>query len=80
MSGSYRSGLNGGYGDPSWAKKLRQACDLIHEVTLEVYQCAGEEDQSDNAADDGGLAEKLSLAVRLIEEELPKPKEAPDVK
>lgn len=29
----------------------------------------------DNAADDGGLAEKLSLAIRLIEEELPPAKE-----
>lgn len=78
MAGSYRGDLNSGH-MPEWESELLEACIRIEGIVARVYAVAYEEDQTDNAADDGGLAEKLSLAARLVREELPKrPKEAPD--
>lgn len=71
MGSSYRSDLNRGH-MPGWEYRLRTACKAIASVIDEVQDCIGDETQYDNAAADGALAEKLGLAKRLIEEELPK--------
>ncbi|KKK90750.1 hypothetical protein LCGC14_2719920 [marine sediment metagenome] len=70
MGSSHRSDLKNGH-MKTWEGKLQQACDLIREVAREVWEYACEGDQFDNSADDGALAEKLKLAARLVEEELP---------
>ncbi len=49
---------------------MREAIAKIEFVIEEVYEC--DSGQSDNAKDEGALAEKLYLAKRFIEEELPK--------
>jgi len=71
MGSSYRSDLNGGR-MKSWENELRQACQHIQNVISEVWDCIGSDGQYDNAADDGGLAERLSIAKQFIEDELPK--------
>lgn len=70
MSGSLRSELHRG-GLKSWAIKLKAAESLIGQVITEVYSGIGEDGQYDNAGDDGGLAERLSIAKQLISETMP---------
>ena len=53
-----------------WEEPLREAIAKIEFVIEEIYEC--DSGQSDNAKDEGALAEKLYLAKRFIEEELPK--------
>ena len=72
MGSSYRQDLNGG-SMKEWEHKLREACRLIDEVRDDISDCIGEDGQFDNAADDGALREKLWIARRFIEEELPTP-------
>ena len=71
MGSSYRSDLNGGYMS-EWEKPLREACDKISFVISAVYEVLSDTGQFDNAADDGGLIERLSIAKEFIENELPK--------
>ena len=52
-----------------WETPLREAIEKIEWVIQEVYDC--DSGQMDNAKDEGALAEKLYLAKRFIEEELP---------
>ncbi len=73
MGSSYRSDLNGGQ-MKEWEGKLRQAVALVREVENEVYETIGSDGQYDNAADDGGLVERLGIAIQFIEGELPKVK------
>ena len=70
MGSSYRSDLNRGE-LPVLSGKLKEASNLIGESIKEVFELISDETQYDNAGDTGGLAEKLSLAKRLIDEELP---------
>jgi hypothetical protein len=76
MGSSYRSDLNSGR-MTDWEAKLRQATTLVKEVISDVWECIGSDGQSDNAADDGGLAERLGIAVGFIEGELPNDKQKP---
>lgn len=77
MGSSYRQDLNSGYMG-IWETPLREAIDKIRFVITAIYESIGDDGQFDNAADDGGLAEKLSIAVRFIEEELPKSEKPKD--
>lgn len=70
MGSSYRSDLKRG-GMPDWEAPLREAVRLVRIVIGEVWETIGGDGQYDNAADDGGLAERLGIARRLIEGELP---------
>jgi len=69
MASSYRQDLKSGR-MKEWEEPLREAIAKIEFVIEEVYEC--DSGQSDNAKDEGALAEKLYLAKRFIEEELPK--------
>jgi hypothetical protein len=70
MGGSYRAFLKNG-DMPRWEEPLRRIVGDLDTVLASIYESASEEDQYDNAADTGGLAEKLSIARRFITEELP---------
>ena len=70
MGSSYRQDLNCG-SMKEWESQLREASDILKRVIDSVYECACEEDQTDNAADDGALTETLRIAKRLIDDELP---------
>lgn len=74
MGSSYRGDLNAGR-MKDWEEKLCVACNNIEAVCKEIWEGIGGDGQFDNAADDGALQEKLALAKRLIEEELPKKEE-----
>lgn len=74
MGSSWRSDLNSGR-MPEWEVDLRKAVALVRSVQCRVYEVIGENGQYDDAADDGGLAERLGIAVGFIEGELPKKKE-----
>lgn len=69
MASSYRQDLKSGR-MKEWEEPLREAIAKIEFVIKEIYEC--DSGQSDNAKDEGALAEKLYLAKRFIEEELPK--------
>ena len=69
MASSYRQDLKNGR-MKEWEEPLREAIAKIEFVIKEIYEC--DSGQSDNAKDEGALAEKLYLAKRFIEEELPK--------
>lgn len=62
MGSSYSDDLYRG-SMKEWEGKLRSAIELIRAVQTEVY---------DNAGSDGALAERLSIAVEVIETALPK--------
>lgn len=70
MGSSYRDDLNCGL-MPEWETKLRQAIEIIREVSDEVAECIGSDGQYDNAADDGALREKLWEAMGILRRELP---------
>lgn len=71
MGSSYRSDLKSG-GMKAEEAKLREAVRLIREVAYGWGEGVGDGGQFDNAADDGGFIERLYIASRLVEEELPK--------
>lgn len=75
MGSSFRSDMRSG-GMEEWETPLRQACAIIRNIEDRVYRCIGDNGQYDDAGDDGALAEKLAIARRLIEEELPAPRPA----
>lgn len=75
MGASDRQMLKGGMW-PEMESRLRDVSDRLGGCISEVYDGAMEEDQTDNAADTGALAEKLSIARRFILEELPDRKAA----
>jgi hypothetical protein len=52
-------------------KLLREASERLTEVITLLYDEMASEDQTDNAADDGGLVEMLMLARNLINDEIP---------
>ena len=68
MGSSYRRALKRGDMPELETKILKAAC-LLREAQIDVHRLAAEEDQYDNAADCGGLAEVLGLAAELIERE-----------
>ncbi|WP_372937545.1 hypothetical protein [Seonamhaeicola sp.] len=68
MASSYRQDLKNGRMQ-EWEKPLREAIQKIEFVIEEIYNC--DSGQTDNAKDEGALSEKLYLAKRFIEEELP---------
>lgn len=70
MGSSYRSDLKSG-GNKEWQEKLERAVQDVHSVIHDIYDACDESNQFDDAADDGALAQKLSIAVELIESELP---------
>jgi len=75
MGSSYRQDLKSG-DTHDWESKLREACAILENVSREIFDVACDEDQTDNAADDGGLAEALRIAARIIKDLLPKDREA----
>lgn len=75
MGSSYRSELKSGW-VKEWEGPLREAIAIIDGVIARVSEVIGDDGQYDNAADDGGLIEKLYLAKRFILEELPESSDA----
>lgn len=71
MGSSYRSSLKRGDLE-SVEKPLREACVLIREALRQMWDCMSMEDQTDNAASDGGFCERMGIALEFIEGELPK--------
>lgn len=72
MGASDRQMLKGGMW-PEMEAELRLIATRLNSCISDIYGGAMEEDQTDNAADTGALAEKLSIARRFILEELPDP-------
>ena len=70
MGSSYRSDLKAGF-LTEWQGKLQSACALILDVRREASSALADEGQSDNAAETGGLLERLDIAYELIMAELP---------
>ena len=70
MSSSYRSDMADGL-CAEWSEPLRDCVDTLYRIAAEVRDCACEEDVSEDAADDGGLFERLSIAAQLINAVLP---------
>lgn len=70
MGSSYRSDLKAGQ-MPTEEAKLREAVRLIREVARDWWEYVGTDGQYDNAADDGGLIERLGIAADFVEGELP---------
>lgn len=70
MGSSVRSELKHG-NQPQWELKLREAALKVSEVIRDVYEYMSDDLDYDNTADNGGLAERLSIAKDLIMAELP---------
>lgn len=71
MSGSYRDALTSHMMD-HWEQPLREALNILQDITAKVWEASHDEDQYDNAADTGALASLLGLACHIIRRELPK--------
>ena len=70
MGSSYRQDLQSGY-MKDWEESIKKAIALVGWVEDRVINTIGDDGQYDNAASDGGLAERLSIVIRLLEETLP---------
>lgn len=70
MSGSFRSYLKSGM-LTEVEGQLRTAIRSLETAREWLWDAQQGEDQLDNAADLGGLCERLSICITLIREELP---------